>query len=118
MSNKTQLACDLSAINDDELEDHKINSEAVFTSIQDVQELSDGYSFRIPTKTKLIKQAGAFMSLERKCCPFFNFSLEVTADHGPVWFKVTGDDQIKEFIKQNMVAQIQSDNEDWEEVLK
>ncbi len=108
VSNQTPLACDLSAIEDDELKQHKSNSENVLTSIRDVQELGDGYAFRLPTKTELIEQAGSFIARERQCCPFFNFNLEVTPDHGPVWLKVTGDHRVKEFVKKNMVTQLET----------
>lgn len=106
MSNETPLACDLTAIEDEQLEKHKKNGKSVFNSVKEFRELSDGYAFRLPADTDTIKHAGGFIARERLCCPFFNFSLEVTHDHGPVWLKITGDEQIKEFVKMNIVAQL------------
>lgn len=116
MNNKQPLACDLSAIEDNELEEHKSNSTNVFKSVEDWEELSHGYALQLPAETNLIEQAGAFISRERLCCPFFNFTLEVTPDHGPVWLKVTNkeQEQVKEFVEKNIIAQLESDSDEWE----
>jgi hypothetical protein len=115
MSNKTPLACDLSAIEDDRLEEHKRNGEKVFNSIKDWHELPEGYAFRLPAETSIIQKTGAFISLERLCCPFFNFELEVTPDHGPVWLKIKNDQRVKEFVEANIVTQLKSENNsDWQ----
>lgn len=115
MSNKTPLACDLTAIEDDKLEEHKRNGEHVFNAVREWRELSGGYAFRLPTETNIIQKAGAFISLERLCCPFFNFELEVTPDHGPVWLKITNDQSVKEFVEANIIPQLKSeDNSDWQ----
>lgn len=110
MSDKTPLACNLTAIDDDKLNKHKRNSEQVFNAVQEWQELSDGYAFQLPAETGIIQKAGAFISLERLCCPFFNFELEVTPDHGPVLLKITGDQRVKEFIEVNIIPQLKSEN--------
>lgn len=104
MSDQPPIACDLSTIEDDEREQHQQTAEAVFDAIGGVRELPDGYAFRLPPDTQLITQAGAFMSRERLCCPFFHFSLEVTPDHGPVWLKLTGRDGVKEFVEEAVLT--------------
>jgi hypothetical protein len=115
MTNRRPIACDLSAIEDDELEEHKKNSR-IFESVQEALELDEGYAFRLPTETEIIEKAGAFVSRERLCCPFFHFELEVKPDHGPVYLKVKGDERVKQFVKENIVAQLEQDNGDgWNE---
>ncbi len=107
MSNEIPLACDLTAIEDEELEIHKTNGLNVFESVKEFKELSGGYAFRLPADTDIIEHTGGFIARERLCCPFFNFSLELTSDHGPVWLNITGDENVKEYIKMNIVAQLQ-----------
>lgn len=116
MSNEQPLACDLTCIEDNELEEHKSNSINVFKSVEDWKELPHGYALQLFAKTFLIEQVGAFISRERLCCPFFNFTLEVTPDHGPVWLKITDDsqEQVKEFVEKNIIAQLESDSNEWE----
>ena len=43
-------------------------------------ELPDGYAFRVP-KTSLLPTA-EWVSLERKCCPFFAFTITQAEDQG------------------------------------
>src|SRR5690625_1746200 len=115
MCNNQPLACNLNAIDDDEKATHKSNAEEVFASVEVCQELSDGYGFRLPTKTEMIKKAGAFIARERQCCPFFKFTLEITPDNGPAWLKLTGNDEVMEYIKQNVIPQLNiSDNNCWQ----
>lgn len=104
MSTQTPVACDLTAINPDELNDHNLNGEQVFAAVEEIREISNGYAFRLPSKTNLIEKAGAFIARERLCCSFFHFTLEVVPDQGPVWLKLTGDKNIKKFIEENIVA--------------
>ena len=106
MSNNQTIACNLTAIEKDERIIHKTNAEEVFTSVEKWIELSDGYAFRLPTKTKMIEKAGTFVARERQCCPFFTFNLEVTPNGGPVWLKLTGNQEVKEYIKQSVIPQL------------
>lgn len=106
MSDNQPIACNFTAIDEDERKLHKQNAEKVFISVEEWKELSDGYSFRIPAKTEVIERAGAFMARERQCCPFFKFTLEVTPNNGPVWLKLTGKEKVKEYIKQNVISRL------------
>lgn len=99
MSGPPPIACDPTAIDEDEHEAHREVSNAVFESITDVQELSDGYAFRLPADTEVVQNAGTFVSRERLCCPFFDFGLEVPAEKTPVWLKMTGRDGVKDYIE-------------------
>jgi hypothetical protein len=44
--------------------------------------------------------AAEWVSYERKCCPFFTFALEQSADGGPVWLRITGPEGVKVFIRE------------------
>ncbi|MDR8389833.1 hypothetical protein NC796_01705 [Aliifodinibius sp. S!AR15-10] len=115
MSDNQPIACDLTSIDNNEREQHKTNSEQLFTSIEKWQELPDGYRFRVPTETEMIEKAGSFMARERQCCPFFKFNLEVTPDGGPVWLKLRGNREVKQYIKQNVIPQLEENGqESWE----
>ena len=36
--------------------------------------------------------------MERRCCPFLQFTLTAEPDNGPLWFEVTGPAEVKEFL--------------------
>jgi hypothetical protein len=106
MSDNRPLVCDLTAINDDERAIHKEIGEKIFTAVKQWRELPNGYALRIPTESGMIEKAGTFIARERRCCPFFRFHLEVTPEEGPVWLKLTGDQKVKRFIKQNVISRL------------
>ena len=92
------LACDLAAIPAEEREAHELLAKQLFfASVPDRQELPDGYAFRF--RADQYPLLAAFIANERLCCPFFQFTLEVTPAQGPLWLRLTGGDGVKEFIR-------------------
>jgi hypothetical protein len=43
-----------------------------------------------------------FISLERLCCPFLGFALEVEPESGPVWLRLTGREGVKAFVREEV----------------
>ncbi len=64
--------------------------------------MPDGYAFRLPGEHDLITKTAEFISLERLCCPFLRFALEVGAEGGDVWLRLTGREGVKEFIREEV----------------
>ncbi|MDR8389841.1 hypothetical protein NC796_01745 [Aliifodinibius sp. S!AR15-10] len=106
MSNTTPIACDLSAIAEENIEDHKHNAETIFNAITKVRETEDGYAFRLPPETGLISKAGSFIARERQCCPFFEFSITVPPQQDPVWLTLTGREGVKPYIKETVLPKL------------
>jgi len=63
-----------------------------------VRELADGYEFQLPSDPTTYKEAAEYIDAERLCCPFFNISLRVTSEGGPLWMSFTGRSGTKAFI--------------------
>jgi hypothetical protein len=100
MNNITQetiIACDLTAIDAAERDQHILTVEQLFATVQQSNELPDGYAFRLPAEHLL--DAAHFMANERLCCPFFTFTLQQEANGGPLWLKLTGSAEVKQFIQ-------------------
>lgn len=77
---------------------HQANTEQLFNLVLEVQELTNGYRFRLPGKTDVWKAASEFVNLERLCCPFFAFQLEIESQGGPIYLTLTGQEGVKPFI--------------------
>jgi hypothetical protein len=93
------FACDLTAIPAGKREEHERNGRALFSTIQQLLELPDGYGLRLAKDTQTILQVAEFITLERLCCPFFTFALEVPSGGDSIWLKLTGREGIKDFIR-------------------
>ena len=96
------LACDMSAIAPDQREEHFATSREVFSSVVSVRELTNGYAFELGNDPDVIVKAAQFISLEKLCCPFLNFALEIKADGGPVWLRLRGPEGVKAFIREEI----------------
>ena len=58
----------------------------------------NGYAFQLPNQSELLRLAAEFVTLERLCCPFFGFSIEVEREGGEVCLSLTGREGVKPFI--------------------
>jgi hypothetical protein len=73
------IACDMSVLSPQQREMHLNTSRDLFSSLEQIRELSNGYQLRLDGSNVIVK-AAEFISLEKLCCPFLNFSLEVEAE--------------------------------------
>ena len=88
------LACDLSALTPEQREHHMAQSPKLFALVQEVRELPDGYSFRLPASVALT-QITDFIAHERLCCPFFSFGITVEPYGGAIWLSLSGEGGVK-----------------------
>lgn len=70
----------------------------LFRSVQSKHELPDGDAFELPNDSDVLLTSAEFISLERLCCPFFGFELQVEREGGSVWLSLRGRDGVKQFI--------------------
>lgn len=77
-------------------------SQLPISRLEEIRELADGYEFRLADDSSAITTAAEFISLERLCCPFLNFGLEIKAEGGPVWLRLRGREGVKAFIREEI----------------
>ena len=70
----------------------------------EMKELPDGFAFRFPSDPRIIVNLAEWITLERQCCGFFSFVLEVEPHEGPVWLSLTGGKGVKEFLQAEISA--------------
>jgi arsenate reductase (thioredoxin) len=99
---ESSLACDMTAIPADQRPVHMARSRELFSQIQETRELSNGYEFRLADGPHLLKNLADFISLEKLCCPFLHFVIEVEAKNGPVWLRLSGREGVKDFIREEI----------------
>lgn len=99
---ESPIACDMSAIEPGLRAGHVAAGGRVFRAAEEIRGLADGYAFRLPNDSDVLRDAAEFISLERLCCPFLGFALEVEPGGGPVWLRLTGREGVKEFIREEV----------------
>ena len=98
------IMCVLGAMDARQLARHQELRQQLREKTQEVRELADGYALRLPAENGMILSVAEFITLERLCCPFFSFELEVGRDQGSLWLKLTGREGVKEFLKSQLEA--------------
>jgi hypothetical protein len=99
MTHESPFACVMEAIAPQQRDPHIANAKSLFKQVIEVKELENGYSFRFQNEERLLTQLMEFIVLERLCCPFFGFALEVEPEAGAVRFRLTGRAGVKPFIR-------------------
>jgi hypothetical protein len=95
---ESPFACDMSAIAADQRSAHLATINKLFTAVESLRELPNGYSFRLPNRSDILFTAAEFIALERLCCPFFGFGLDIECEGGAIWLSLTGREGVKPFI--------------------
>jgi hypothetical protein len=91
------IACSLTTA---EFRDREAKLLAQFKSaVVEVEELQEGYAFRLPSDGKWITLVSALIVAERECCPFLAFELAALPNKGPLIVRVIGPPGAKEFVK-------------------
>lgn len=95
-ANKPIIGCTL--IGREFVERKEAIGSNLFSHVERVEELADGFAYRLPVGEAWAAKALDFITAERHCCPFFTFELVFEPNDGPRWLRLRGSDEIKAFI--------------------
>ena len=87
------------AINKTERDRYRQITEELTKARTETNELPDGFAFQLKREAVSLPDLGEWISYERRCCPFFDFEVELQRDNGPLWLKLRGGDGAKQFIR-------------------
>lgn len=95
---KTEIPI-LCSLNDYELRDRREEYlQRMSGSIREVAELENGFCYTFLAEGNVLADLAAIIRLERECCPFLNFELNVPAGSDYVTLKLTGQDGTKDAV--------------------
>ena len=93
------LACDFAVMDTEQRERYRALRRRLGEDFHEARELDDGYAFRHSSDAKVLIALAEYVTLERLCCPFFDFAIEVGRDGGDVWLKMTGGQEVKRILQ-------------------
>lgn len=97
------LACDLGAMDSGQWGRYRELRRLLGEDAMEARELEDGYAFRYSPGAEILLALAEYVSLERLCCPFFDFAIEVGRGGGWVWLRITGSEGAKSVLEAAMV---------------
>lgn len=101
ISEDVPIACSLTV---DELGRRREEIDALFSEVQQTQELVDGYALRFPGTSTCAQRVLDFIQGERACCLFFTFELVFIPNQGPLWLHIRGPAGVKAMIMDTLTS--------------
>jgi hypothetical protein len=92
------FACNLKAFTPDQRVRWRHLIERVTSAVTETRELKDGYALRVNTAQAPLVDIAEWIELERRCCPFFDFQMDVHGEDGSSWLSLKGREGVKDFI--------------------
>ena len=99
MNEVIPLVCDLTAMDAAQKDRGQILQRQIVEAVESFTELDNGYAIRFPGDSEMFMALAEFATLERLCCPFIDFSLELDAGGGATWLQLTGPTGVKDFLR-------------------
>ena len=67
------------------------------------EDLANGYAIRFDAEA--FDDIARFVTNERRCCPFMSFTIELSADSGPIWLRLSGPAGTRDFLAAGLQQQ-------------
>jgi hypothetical protein len=101
MSKAGPFACDLNAPTPEERDRRQTVLNAVARTIVERGELGNGFELRFDAARLDLGALGEWIALERRCCPFLHFRLDIEPP-GKTVLALTGGPGVKELLRDEM----------------
>lgn len=96
------IACDLNALAPAERERRRTLVRALAQAIVGSVELEHGFELGVDSARLDLPALAEWIALERRCCPFLHFRIELAAGDGAVTVALSGGDGVKDFLRSEM----------------
>lgn len=105
MNSDTQnnaIFCNMNVFTQIERENHIRTTAQLFQTVQGIHEVEKGYEFIFPgpSESESIAAFAEFISNERRCCPFLEFTLKIAPKDKPISLLLTGPEGTQEFLRE------------------
>ena len=81
---QTPFFCNLNALTAAERSEHLLLTKRLLESVLKKIETPDGYAFEVDGARVSLKDLATWTDFERRCCPFFDVTLELRRENGPL----------------------------------
>ncbi len=96
------VVCNPSAFTPMERQRYDVLRAQVQGAMGQVDELDRGFALRFAMESAVLSAVAEWVVLERRCCPFLDFVLEIRAEHGFAQLTITGPEGTKDVLREGM----------------
>ena len=96
---QSKFYCNIKALNPAERTSHKQLTDKLMALRRETVESEQGYEFQYSPKEVSLSELAEWVAAEGKCCPFFDFHIDLENERGLLCLRLTGGEGIKEFLR-------------------
>jgi len=96
---QTGFYCNIRALTGEERAGLKKMTEKLIAKRTEIVETEKGYEFQYRPEDVSVGEVAVWVALESKCCPFFDFHIDLENEGRLVCLRLTGPEGIKAFIR-------------------
>lgn len=97
--NQSKFYCNSKALAPEERAEHHRRTEKLMKLRKETVETAKGYELQFDPQTVTLAELAEWVGSESKCCPFFDFHIDLEAQGHLLCLRLTGEDGIKAFIE-------------------
>jgi hypothetical protein len=91
--------CNIDALNPPERARHKELTGKLMKLRKEIVEMKQGYEFQYSPSELSLAELGDWVVAEAKCCPFFDFHIDLEKQGSLLCLRLTGAEGVKQFIR-------------------
>jgi len=96
---QSKFYCNTKALTPDERARHKQLSEKLAAVRKEIVETEKGYEFQFSPADISLAELAQWVAAESRCCPFFDFHIDLEREGKLLCLRLTGEEGIKAFIR-------------------
>ena len=96
---QNKFYCNIKALNPAERARHKQLTDKLMAVRKETVEWEKGYEFQYSPKDVSLSELAEWVVAEGKCCPFFDFHIDLEQEGALLCWRLTGAEGIKAFIR-------------------
>ncbi len=96
---QSKFYCNIKALTPEERARHKQLSEKLMAARKEIVETDKGYEFQFSPSDVSLADLAQWVIAESKCCPFFDFHIDLEREGKLACLRLTGEEGIKAFIR-------------------
>ena len=99
---EARFFCNALALSTDERLRYGELAKTLRAAVSETRERDRGLAFRIELERMGLPLLAEWVALERRCCPFFEFTIEVGSEGNSTWLSLAGEEGVKDFIRHEL----------------
>ena len=99
IARKSKFYCNVKALTPEERAHHKQLGDKLTAARKALVETDQGYEFQFSPQDVTIAELADWVVAESKCCPFFDFHIDLENQGKRLCLRLTGEEGIKQFMR-------------------